>query len=433
MPCCVRTTPLVADPLWTHHWFHHGIQPAVATAIAIRAATSPRAVQPPWQRPQAAGRCVVAAPVSLVRTVHASPMVRFLFENILTQGRFNVSSYVSHDAALRWPCIGVGPNATRPTRPAQWVSAWAAELRRARAQFLRACGIVHADRPRRGGGAVLYERNANRHLANRAEVQTVLSRFQEGASGPPQLLMHNSHAPPCSVVRPVAFSHLLLTVHGFNSAVALFLPPGAAFVEVFPREYSWPDGAISHTVSALGVQIGHLYGAEVPPPLLQAPWPAFLARAFRHLPPPSKLTDKLPLVSMLRRTAHRMHNVHANTTELTLLIRALRNAAAALDARRVRKGATAPPSAATSRGRGSEPEGRSGVLCVQPNGRVAGCRGSVYGHHTAAALRPRKVASKSGTPPVTGPKGRQQPSQPAKRKGHMAREHGPAPSKPASE
>jgi hypothetical protein len=38
----------------------------------------------------------------------------------------------------------------------------------------------------------------------------------------------------------VAEADLLVSVHGFNSALLLFLRRGAGFVEIFPRGYAWP-------------------------------------------------------------------------------------------------------------------------------------------------------------------------------------------------
>ena len=329
--CCVRTAPLVKDPAFTDHWFHHAVQPAVTTAIALRLNASSSVVSKLVSR----RACVVVAHPSLVRAVHASAMVRFLFEGILTQGRFNVSSYADHDEARNWPCLGVrGPQSNEThavrLRSRKWVTSWAPELRRARAQFARACGIEPPRRGRghnRSGAALLYLRNLNRHLDNPSDVRAALVRFFGGVGGvgaaAPRTIMHDPRVAPCAVVRAIARSRLLLTVHGFNSAVLLFMPPGAAFVEVFPQEYAWPDGAISHVAGAIGLRIGHLFAEEVPPRVLDAPWPAFLARAFRNLPRPSKLTDHLPLVAMLRRTAHRMHNVRVNATQLMQLLVAL--------------------------------------------------------------------------------------------------------------
>ncbi|CAM9852062.1 unnamed protein product, partial [Phaeothamnion confervicola] len=55
------------------------------------------------------------------------------------------------------------------------------------------------------------------------------------------VILHSEKADPCRLYAELADADMLLTPHGFQSMLLLFLPPGAALFEIFPYKY-WKEG-----------------------------------------------------------------------------------------------------------------------------------------------------------------------------------------------
>ena len=55
------------------------------------------------------------------------------------------------------------------------------------------------------------------------------------------MVMHREEADPCSIWASLWNVDLLLTPHGFQSILLLFMPKGSAIFEVFPYKY-WKEG-----------------------------------------------------------------------------------------------------------------------------------------------------------------------------------------------
>ena len=330
--------PLFLDPKLSQHWFHHGLQPAAAAAVAIRTSVAaPSNSNAGLLRLSHDALCTVVAPSRLVSVLQSNAMVRFLFETVLSQGRFRIAGYVAGDSrasithsATRRGCIGQDwTEANLSTVVGTRFPAVNYELRSARPAFWRVCGLdaMPASRPLMRDGryapmrrVLVYERDANRHVANLEAVLAAL-RALIGADGSVRLVHHEPTRTPCELVRAVAEADLLVSVHGFNSALLLFLRRGAGFVEIFPRGYAWPQDAISRVAPYLGVRHAHVYGTPQAPSLWKAPGPAFLARTLDGLP--EWATSRSSFVAMLHRTGRRMHDLHVNTSALGIAVRAL--------------------------------------------------------------------------------------------------------------
>ena len=324
--------PLFNDPQWTHHWWHHGVQPAASAAVAIRRS----------RRPLQNTSCVVVVPRGLLGAIRGSPMVRFFFEQILTQGRFVIDSYATSAPAELLPCVpfvahakqawhelGIEPRERWVAR-GKWngwpgTDAFLAELAYSRLAMWKACSVVSAPPLRRSRVAVstppryhatIYQRDHTRQLANVDELAAFLRRSHGAVS----LLRHDENASPCDLVRSVSASDLLVAPHGFNSILVLFLRPACVLIEIFPDGYSYPM-EYQQIAAALRVAPGGLASRVALPNALPQ---RLLAWLFRDLPEGLLSASWAGTLRMLHHTGHRMQDVVANTTLVGALLRRLR-------------------------------------------------------------------------------------------------------------
>ncbi|CAM9549735.1 unnamed protein product, partial [Chrysoparadoxa australica] len=87
---------------------------------------------------------------------------------------------------------------------------------------------------------VIYQRNKSRRLRDSEAVQSSLKELL-GGGWEVVLLLHDDATHPCGLYRQLHDADVLLTPHGFQSMLALFMPPKALLFEVFPYKY-WKDG-----------------------------------------------------------------------------------------------------------------------------------------------------------------------------------------------
>lgn len=84
---------------------------------------------------------------------------------------------------------------------------------------------------------VIYQRDLNRKIANLEETLKLLrSQFSEN-QWEIQVVMHDSDRSPCELAAILHHTNVLLTPHGFQSMLLMFLPPSAILFEVFPYKY----------------------------------------------------------------------------------------------------------------------------------------------------------------------------------------------------
>lgn len=83
---------------------------------------------------------------------------------------------------------------------------------------------------------VVYQRNRSRLLSNADAVVSSL-REQLGPSWEVVVHVHDPGAPPCTLVRLMRGADVLLTPHGFQSMLMLFMPRGALVFEIYPYLY----------------------------------------------------------------------------------------------------------------------------------------------------------------------------------------------------
>ena len=87
---------------------------------------------------------------------------------------------------------------------------------------------------------VLYQRNRDRVLKNQDGALTMLQK-RLGLHWKVTLAIHDEMRHPCDLWHILRDTDLLLTPHGFQSILLIFMPPGSAIFELFPYKY-WKDG-----------------------------------------------------------------------------------------------------------------------------------------------------------------------------------------------
>jgi hypothetical protein len=87
---------------------------------------------------------------------------------------------------------------------------------------------------------VVYQRNKDRMVLD-PDVVTMNLHERLGPKWNISMVMHREEADPCSIWASLWNVDLLLTPHGFQSILLLFMPKGSAIFEVFPYKY-WKEG-----------------------------------------------------------------------------------------------------------------------------------------------------------------------------------------------
>ena len=100
--------------------------------------------------------------------------------------------------------------------------------------------------------AVIYQRDVNRKFRSfdqlKRDVKTTL-----GSDWSVSVIMHDDDNPPCLLYHCLKNAELLITPHGFQSMLTMFLPTRAYMFEIFPSRYHWTG------YKALGLMFGVRY------------------------------------------------------------------------------------------------------------------------------------------------------------------------------
>ncbi|CAM9997549.1 unnamed protein product, partial [Choristocarpus tenellus] len=87
---------------------------------------------------------------------------------------------------------------------------------------------------------VVYQRDKDRRILNMEGIVEGL-RSRLGPQWDVSVIIHDNMYEPCWLYSELMDTDLLLTPHGFQSMLLLFLPIGATILEVFPYKY-WKAG-----------------------------------------------------------------------------------------------------------------------------------------------------------------------------------------------
>jgi len=126
--------------------------------------------------------------------------------------------------------------------------------------FERAAGAAGV-----GRRAVIYQRDAGRALEAVDEVASALKRALEASGGGGgawrvSVVTHHDALPPCALAACLRDAEVLLTPHGFQSMLYLFLPPRATLFEVFPHRY------YKHGYKRAALEWGGAHAFTISPP-----------------------------------------------------------------------------------------------------------------------------------------------------------------------
>ncbi|CAN0185509.1 unnamed protein product, partial [Ectocarpus sp. 8 AP-2014] len=101
---------------------------------------------------------------------------------------------------------------------------------------------------------LLYQRDQNRQILH---ADKVVEDLQErlGGGWMVDMMMHDSDRHPCELVETLAGVDVLLTPHGFQSMLGLFMRPGSLLFEVFPQKYF----KAGYAPMAEGLDVRHAY------------------------------------------------------------------------------------------------------------------------------------------------------------------------------
>jgi len=86
--------------------------------------------------------------------------------------------------------------------------------------------------------AVIYQRDVNRKFRDFDQVKGDVKRVL-GTDWSVSVIMHDDNNPPCLLYHCLKHAELLITPHGFQSMLTMFLPSGAYMFEIFPSRYHW--------------------------------------------------------------------------------------------------------------------------------------------------------------------------------------------------
>lgn len=106
---------------------------------------------------------------------------------------------------------------------------------------------------------VMYQRNTGRRLegADRAAVDLAAAL---GPAWRVSTVTHHERLPPCLLAKCLGNAGALVTPHGFQSMLYLFLAPGALLFEAFPHRY------YKHGYKRAALEWGLSYGMTLSPP-----------------------------------------------------------------------------------------------------------------------------------------------------------------------
>jgi hypothetical protein len=109
---------------------------------------------------------------------------------------------------------------------------------------------------------VIYQRDLSRKLSNEKEAITMLTASLPPSEWDISVLMHKKDVSPCELAHRLYNVDVLLTPHGFQSMLLLFLPRPSVLFEVFPYKY------YKRGYGPLSKEYGITHGGVMSPPLL---------------------------------------------------------------------------------------------------------------------------------------------------------------------
>jgi hypothetical protein len=84
---------------------------------------------------------------------------------------------------------------------------------------------------------VIYQRDLSRRLANEQSAISMLRETLSDRDWEIQVVMHVNKRSPCELAHLLRNADMLITPHGFQSMLLMFLPRPAVIFEVFPYRY----------------------------------------------------------------------------------------------------------------------------------------------------------------------------------------------------
>ncbi|CAN0058330.1 unnamed protein product [Pylaiella littoralis] len=109
---------------------------------------------------------------------------------------------------------------------------------------------------------IIYQRDRNRRLLKADELADELWIRLGHIGWTVTEIFHDSERHPCDLIAEVADADVLLTAHGFQSMLSLFMPPGSVLFEVYPNKY-FKEG-----YAPMARRLGLRYGFSESPPML---------------------------------------------------------------------------------------------------------------------------------------------------------------------
>ena len=86
--------------------------------------------------------------------------------------------------------------------------------------------------------AVIYQRDMNRKFRDFDQVKEDVKSVM-GSDWSVSIIMHDDDNPPCLLYHCLKHAELLITPHGFQSMLTMFLSARAYMFEIFPSRYHW--------------------------------------------------------------------------------------------------------------------------------------------------------------------------------------------------
>jgi len=107
--------------------------------------------------------------------------------------------------------------------------------------------------------AVIYQRDRTRKFIHFDEMKERVAEIL-GEQWRVSVIVHSDNNPPCMIASCLSKADLLITPHGFQSMLNMFLPRNSYMVEIFPTRYYW--SGYKSLGLALGVQ--HAWAQSAP-------------------------------------------------------------------------------------------------------------------------------------------------------------------------
>jgi hypothetical protein len=171
--------------------------------------------------------------------------------------------------------------------------------------------------------AVIYQRDTSRKFIDFDELVQNVQRTLGSHDWKTSVIMHNDQNPPCLLTRCLGNTDLLITPHGFQSMLTMFLPKHAYMFEVFPTRYYWTG----YKALGLAFAVKHAWFESSPRSILSSalalwtttPWCMELYICRYLARKGNVLLDKVGL-SIVARSRNEIQTRHEDTRTHALLV-----------------------------------------------------------------------------------------------------------------